>query len=635
MGKCSKSMWLVCGGLLLSVGAAVTRAGLPDGLVSYFKLDDGTGTVAADASGNGHDGTLYGQALQWAPGRFAGGLFFATQEDEAGVLFPTTGMSVSAGTVSLWAYLNDPQATRVRYLFGHTTRPATGPISSYANRIQVYMNSGANTLAIGLGDAHAKWTSTATLTTKTWHHIVLTWDNGKYVVYTDGANVTAGTYTGLTALDPVASISDDDNPDEHEAFDGVLDEARIYNRAITAAEVKEVFQAPAAPQIKAWAPSPANGAMGVTVGTLGWKSVETIATHDVYVGTDPNLTAANLVGRHVPVTMYFYFPGLKPGVTYYWRVDDIEADGVTIHTGDVWTFTAQALTAYAPDPADGANDASPTPILTWQAGQGAAKHHVYFGTSQEAVTKGDKTTDKGLVTNPTYTPGDLQEAKVYYWRVDEVLADGTVRTGPVWNFRTYVRVDDFEKYTDKEGERVFDTWIDGVTNKLSGSTVGLYPNAINGTFCETTIVHGGKQSMPMEYNNVNKPYYSEAEQEFPSAEGGGSYDIDTLVLWVRGQATNSPAPLYVGLTDVHGRTGVVSHPDPTVITLSKWTEWRIFMPEFMATGVDLMAVKKIIIGVGNRDKPVKGGAGRIYLDDIHAIKTMTFDPSQIPPGFMP
>ncbi len=107
------------------------------------------------------------------------------------------------------------------------------------------MNSGVNTLSIGLGDTHAKWTGTTALATKTWHHVVLTWDNGKYVVYTDGANVATGTYTGLTALDPVASISDDSNPDEHEAFDGFLDEARIYNRAITAAEVKQIFQMPA------------------------------------------------------------------------------------------------------------------------------------------------------------------------------------------------------------------------------------------------------------------------------------------------------------------------------------------------------------------------------------------------------
>jgi hypothetical protein len=169
------------------------------------------------------------------------------------------------------------------------------------------------TLSIGLGDTHAKWTDTVALATKTWNHIVLTWDNGKYVVYTNGVKSTEGTYTGLTALDPVANISDDDNPDEHEAFDGMLDEARIYNRAITAAEVKEIFQMPAAPRIKAWSPNPADGVRTVTMPLLQWKSLDTIKLHDVYVGTDPNLTAEDLSRSPPAAEDVLLRPGLAAG----------------------------------------------------------------------------------------------------------------------------------------------------------------------------------------------------------------------------------------------------------------------------------------------------------------------------------
>jgi hypothetical protein len=526
-------------------------------------------------------------------------------------------MSTTAGTFSLFGYLYDPQPTQVRYFFGHTAQP------QFNSRIQLYMDP-ANQLNVGLGDTHARATNIAQLKTKTWYHLVLTWNNGSYVAYLDGKEINKGTYTGLTSLNTIANIANDGSSAPYETFGGVLDEVRVYNRAITAAEVQQIFQAPHVSLIKAWAPSPADGAMAVIAPLLGWKSLDTIPFHNVYVGTDPNLTAADLIGPRVPVNMFFYIPGLKPGVTYYWRVDEIESDGVTVHTGDVWTFTAQALTAYGPNPADGANDASPTPTLTWQAGLAAIKHHVYFGTSEDAVTKGDKTTDKGTVDQPIFVPGDLQEAKTYYWRVDEIMSDGTVRTGAAWSFRTYVKVDDFESYTDEDGSRIYQTWIDGWTNG-TGSQVG-YATA---PFAEQTIVHSGKQSMPFEYNNVKTPYYSEAEQEFPAAEGGGSYDIDTLVLWVHGKATNSPATLYVALKDTHGQVGVVSYPDPAVVTLNRWTEWRIFMPEFMATGLDLMSVKKIMIGVGDRENPAPGGAGLIYLDDIHAIKTLTGDPSQM------
>ncbi len=55
------------------------------------------------------------------------------------------------------------------------------------------------------------------------------------------------------------------------------------------------------------------------------------------------------------------------------------------------------------------------------------------------------------------------------------------------------------------------TWIDGLTDGLSGSEVG-YLTAANGTYAETKIVHSGKQSMPMDYNNVKSPFYSEVTQ---------------------------------------------------------------------------------------------------------------------------
>jgi hypothetical protein len=602
--------------LIVIAGVVPVQAGLQDGLVSYFKLDEGSGTVAADASGNGHDGTLSGDKVEWVPGRFGGAVLFATDVDEAHVEFPTTGMSVSAGSISLWGYLNDPQAARTRYFFGHTTaRPPAA--ATYANRIQIYLNSGVTTLSIGLGDTHAKWTDTAALAIKTWHHIVLTWDNGKYVVYTNGAKTTEGTYTGLTALDPIANISDDANPDEHEAFDGLLDEARIYNRAITAAEVKEIFQVPAAPRIKAWGPSPANGARDVTMPLFQWKALDTIKLHNVYVGTDPNLTAANLIGPRQPLKMFFYVPGLQPGVTYYWRVDEIDPDTVTVHTGDVWSFLAQPATAYDPVPANGTNTASPASALVWSKGTSALKHHLYFGDNLNAVKQGAAGADKGVLTETTFAPGDLQEATTYYWRVDEIGPGDVVKAGKVWSFTTVVPVDDFESYTDDLNAKttIFDTWIDGYTNKLSGSTVGN----INAPFAEQTIVHGGKQSMPLDYNNVNSPFYSEAERTFAPVQDWTANGVDTLVLYVRSKAGSKAAPVYVQLKDASNKTGMVV-ADAALVSAGKWAQWKIPLSEFVAAGVNLARVKTMSIGVGDRAKPAKGGTGLIFIDDIGLAK---------------
>ena len=69
--------------------------------------------------------------------------------------------------------------------------------------------------------------------------------------------------------------------------------------------------------------------------------------------------------------------------------------------------------------------------------------------------------------------------------------------GSVWSFaaQEYIVIDDFESYDD-EDNRIYDTWDDGFVNG-TGSTVGYF----EAPFAEQTIVHGGSQSMPLEYNN--------------------------------------------------------------------------------------------------------------------------------------
>ena len=53
-------------------------------LVGHWKLDDGSGTVAADSSGNGHNGTLQGNP-QWIEGLFGMALEFDGSPDRVDV----------------------------------------------------------------------------------------------------------------------------------------------------------------------------------------------------------------------------------------------------------------------------------------------------------------------------------------------------------------------------------------------------------------------------------------------------------------------------------------------------------------------------------------------------------------------
>jgi hypothetical protein len=283
----------------------------------------------------------------------------------------------------------------------------------------------------------------------------------------------------------------------------------------------------------------------------------------------------------------------------------------------------QALTADLPTPADGSNEVSPSPVLTWLTGADAVGHHVYFGSSRDAVAQGAAETDKGEPNfiDPNFAPGALDTLTTYYWRVDELLADGTVRTGDIWSFTTCILVDDFESYTDDVGNRVFQVWIDGWgftepapgnPGNGTGAMVGYDP--LSGSIMEKTAVHGGLQSMPLDYNNVNQPWYSEAQREFASAENWTVSDANTLVLYVRGMTANATAPLYIAIEDASRRAAVVVHPDPAAVKSSRWIHWKIPLSEF--TGINLAAVKKLCIGIGDRKATAAGGAGRLFIDDV-------------------
>jgi hypothetical protein len=457
-----------------------------------------------------------------------------------------------------------------------------------------------------------------------------------------------------------------------------------------------------------------------------------------------------------------------------------------------------------PVPASGAMGVSVNTLLSWRAGREAASHKVYFGTDRQAVGAG--TAPVQTVTAPSLDPGPLAFGTTYYWKVAEVneAATPSVWEGPVWSFSTTEStvVDDFETYTDDEGSRIYETWIDGWTNG-TGSTVGY----VQAPFAERQIVHGGKQSMPLDYNNAKAPFYSEAERAWDKAQDWTANGADTLILYFRGnpldfaetapgaftlggggtdiwntvdqfrfacktftgngaivakvesvvntdpwakagvmirenldpgarfaavyatpgngvryqarllsasaavsdtavataeqmalrtpvwvkiekagnslngsystdglkwtamtwnpqtialsgtiyiglavtshnantattarfsnvsttgnvtgswqaqaigvaQPANAAAPIYVAVQDSAGKVKAVTHPDPAATTLTTWQAWRIPLSEFSAGGVKMTAIKKMMIGVGDRFGPKVDGAGRVYLDDI-------------------
>ncbi|HCO96505.1 MAG TPA: hypothetical protein DIU00_21635 [Phycisphaerales bacterium] len=294
--------------------------------------------------------------------------------------------------------------------------------------------------------------------------------------------------------------------------------------------------------------------------------------------------------------------------------------------------------ASSPSPFNGAAGTKMTPILKWGAGDSAVSHEVYFGTDADTVANADKTSPeyKGtkVLGDESYDPGKLAWNTAYYWRVDEVndLNPDSPWIGSLWSFTTgdFLVIDDFEGYDAGENQ-IWYSWIDG----LGFGAQGTDPyNPGNGTgaavgdettpsYTEETIVHGGRQSMPLAYDNNKQGYakYSEAELTLIAPRDWTEEGVTELSLWFYGDPNNSNDPLYVAVSNSAGTPAVVVHDDPAAATINTWNEWVIPLQAFADQGITLSNVDKIAIGFGTRGNiTVPGGSGKMIFDDIRLYR---------------
>jgi hypothetical protein len=194
-------------------------------------------------------------------------------------------------------------------------------------------------------------------------------------------------------------------------------------------------------------PVPADGAVGVVDPTLQWTSGYKAVSHMIYLSTDETIDESDFLAE---TQMAIHFADLAPGTTYYWRVDEVEAEmptdwdsweidvvGAVVHEGTVWSFTTMTVEAHNPSPSDGATSVSLDAKLSWAVGKDAIMHDVYFGTDEAAVAASDPSTFKGKLMDTSFNPGPLELGTTYYWKVDEFAIIAT-NPGPVWSFTTKV-----------------------------------------------------------------------------------------------------------------------------------------------------------------------------------------------------
>lgn len=305
-------------------------------------------------------------------------------------------------------------------------------------------------------------------------------------------------------------------------------------------------------------------------------------------------------------------------------VDDVRLYNKSLSEAEVRAVMRGDLSlAWSPAPApDAILDIRNVDSLSWSAGDAAASHDVYFGNDAKAVTDADHSAPayKGNQAATGFSLAGLIDlgAGDCFWRIDEVEAGGTVHKGNLWQFTVlpYLLVDDFESYTNDSPNRLFQTWIDGAgfsadeffpkgnAGNGSGALVGYDP--LSGSIAETRLVHGGGQSMPLQYDNTAAPKFSEAERTFSPAQNWTVAGVKTLVVCFRGIPSNT-GQLYAKING----TKVLYKGAAADIASNNWTAWNI---DLASTGVSLTSVKTLAIGIDGGDK------GTVYIDDIRIIK---------------
>jgi hypothetical protein len=408
-------------------------------LVGQWKLDEGGGTTALDSSGNNNNGTLEGDPVV-VDGQFGQALEF----EENRVAIPASD-SLTAdlfqGSFTLSAWINPKRVGDTWQQIFRSIRE-----DDTSNDTLFIHNDGRLSWRGRVGGAWAGGmceTAGGVVPADEWTHVAVTGDETNFRVYVNGALTEESAFQTTEGTNAIYYIGGDPTW-TGESYSGIIDDFRIYNHVMTEDDIRSSMENQGGAIVKAYGPSPRNGTLHEdTWINLSWRAGDLAASHDVYIGD--NFDAVNegaegtLIGNQGGTFIVVGFPGfpypdgLIPGTTYYWRIDEVnEAEPNSPWKGDIWSFSVPPKTAYFPNPADNAEAVAIDAELSWTSGFGAKLHTVYFGDNFDDVSNAAGGSPQGTAT---FSPGTLELAKTYYWRVDEFDVVDTYK-GDVWSFIT-------------------------------------------------------------------------------------------------------------------------------------------------------------------------------------------------------
>ena len=212
------------------------------GLVGYWKLDEGRGTIATDSSGNDNDGTLNGDP-NWVTGKVGGyALDFDGDGDYVNVPDNNTGLDIDSNmTIAAWVKLNSVGP----HLFYIVTKQPSGTAGdnypgNYEFKIQFpswHLNLSHQS---STGQVCSGYKSTSAVGFGQWYHVAVTLvEGGNVNFYIDGVPVGTSSQYGTFGILNDEPVRIGARKDANYWFNGIIDEVAIYNRALSASEIRE------------------------------------------------------------------------------------------------------------------------------------------------------------------------------------------------------------------------------------------------------------------------------------------------------------------------------------------------------------------------------------------------------------
>jgi hypothetical protein len=309
-------------------------------LVGWWTLDEGLGTTAVDWSGHNHHGKLIGD-IQRTNGYVGGALEFDGSGDD---IVEVTGYNGVVGTHSRTATAWIKTATLGEIV-------SWGQNSAGQKWIFRVQNSNGQNGGIRVEVNGGYQVGNTDVRDDQWHHVaaVLVDDGSPNVteitLYLDGQPeaISAQLDEPIDTGSGVVRIGE--APWHDRPFTGLIDDVRIYDKALTQEEIQLVMRVD---PLLAWNPSPKNASNPDIDRALplSWVAGSNASQHEVYFGTDldavVNADAADTTGIYrgrQDATSYTPPEGVEwGGGPYFWRVDEVNTDG-TLTKGEVWAFS--------------------------------------------------------------------------------------------------------------------------------------------------------------------------------------------------------------------------------------------------------------------------------------------------------